>query len=139
MIAITRKIEFDYGHRVLGHGGKCRHLHGHRGIAEITVSGEALDLLGMVIDFGSVKKIVGDWIDSHWDHRLLLSLEDPQLLHLQATEEQSPYVMANGNPTAENMAKELFTQCQKLLPRVIISRVRIWETPSCSADYWEVK
>jgi 6-pyruvoyl-tetrahydropterin synthase len=30
MITATRYHEIDAGHRVVGQGGKCEHLHGHR-------------------------------------------------------------------------------------------------------------
>lgn len=140
MITITRKLEFDYGHRVLGHEGKCKHLHGHRGVAEITVSAAELDGIGRVIDFGKVKELVGGWIDYHWDHTLLLNPKDPQATYLSDTEPKPPYLMLEGNPTAENMAKELFRVCQALLPREIkIEKIRLWETPNSYADYQEIQ
>ena len=74
---ITRKIEFDAGHRVYGHEGKCAHLHGHRYVAEITVQAEELDGIGRVIDFGAVKKVMKEWIDMCWDHNTLLNADDP--------------------------------------------------------------
>ena len=137
MITITRKLEFDYGHRVLGHGGKCRHFHGHRGIAEITVQSPELNDLGMVVDFGLVKELVGGWVDTHWDHNLLLNPDDPQLTHLQETEERPPYTMVGGNPTAENMASHLWGVAYRLLsPRgFTVASVRVFETPNCFADY----
>ena len=58
MIEITRRLEFDAGHRVLGHEGKCKNLHGHRYSAEITVTAPDLDGLGRVIDFGVIKEKV---------------------------------------------------------------------------------
>jgi 6-pyruvoyltetrahydropterin/6-carboxytetrahydropterin synthase len=135
MVTITRQIHFDYGHRVLGHEGKCRHLHGHHGVAEITVRADSLDSVGRVVDFGVIKSRVGGWIEKWWDHALLLSPEDPQIPHLKATEEQPPYVMEFGNPTAENMAAKLFFVCKTLLPELKMVRVRIWETPQCHAEY----
>lgn len=137
MITITRKLEFDYGHRVLGHEGKCRFLHGHRGVAEITVRAPQLDSVGRVIDFGVVKQLVGKWIDDNWDHNLLLNGDDPQLEYLRTTEDRSPYVMAiEGNPTAENMARHLYSVAVTLLPpNMQVVNVRIWETPACYADF----
>ncbi|MHB8760606.1 MAG: 6-pyruvoyl trahydropterin synthase family protein, partial [Thiobacillus sp.] len=35
---ITRRLEFDAGHRIPNHGSQCRHLHGHRYALEITLS-----------------------------------------------------------------------------------------------------
>ena len=137
MITITRRLEFDYGHRVLGHGGKCRSLHGHRGVAEITVQATQLDGLGMVVDFSLVKELIGGWIDAHWDHTLLLHPSDPQLAHLQETEERPPYTMIEGNPTAENMAAHLWGVSSRLLSSrgFTVVNIRIFETPNCWADY----
>ena len=80
MLEITKKIEFDYGHRVLGHEGKCCYLHGHRGVAEVTVCAVddgGVDDLGRVVDFGVVKEVIGGWIDEKWDHNFLLHKDDP--------------------------------------------------------------
>lgn len=137
MITTTRRLEFDAGHRVLGHGGKCRHLHGHRYAVEITVQAERVDNLGMVIDFGQIKERVGAWIDENLDHRLILNPDDPQALHMQATEEIPPYLMPQGeNPTAENLAKLIFGVSERMLPTFHIVGVRVWETPNCFADYY---
>lgn len=79
MPQITRKLEFDAGHRVLGHESKCAHLHGHRYVAEITVSSFGLDNVSRVVDFSVVKELVGGWIQENWDHNILLHMRDPLL------------------------------------------------------------
>ena len=60
----TRKLEFDAAHRVMEHESKCRHLHGHRYVAEVTVATSELDGLGRVLDFGLLKTELGGWIDA---------------------------------------------------------------------------
>ena len=149
---ITRRLEWDAGHRVLNHDGKCRHLHGHRYVAEVTVAAPELDDLGMVIDFSVLKEKVGGWIDREWDHNMMLHPDDPVLklldLPLQhmsggrvnwvnVTGDKRPYVMKFGNPTAENIACELFHKATELLTRtgITVLRVRIAETPNCWAEY----
>lgn len=154
MPTITRRIEFDAGHRVLGHEGKCRHIHGHRYCAEVTVTAPDLDDLGRVLDFGIVKAIVGGWVDSNWDHNLLLHKDDPLVgcwsiavgerrdpdayLMREMFGGKPPYIMQCGNPTAENIATELMVKAQELLhtvdPVMHVSRVRVYETPNCWAD-----
>lgn len=141
MITITRKFEFDSAHRVLGHEGKCRHLHGHRYVAEVTIQAPELDPLGRVIDFGVVKQIIGGWIDQNWDHNALLHCQDPLL---QSRDQnrlfggRTPYIMAYGNPTAENIASALFHISQASLPsELTVTHVRVYETPNCFADYSE--
>src|SRR3990167_4283971 len=107
----TRRFEFDAGHRVLEHKSKCRFLHGHRYVAEVTVYAEELDKMGMVADFGDLKELFGKWIDENWDHNLLLNKADPILkytLELQRTiVGRLPFVLEM-NPTAENLVVSLF-------------------------------
>ena len=60
---VTASIDFSYGHRLLGHRGRCRRLHGHNGRLEVEVAAGALDDLGMVVDFADIKRSVGAWVD----------------------------------------------------------------------------
>ena len=154
MYTITRKFTFDSAHRVLHHESKCKHLHGHTYTALVTVTAAGLDKLDRVIDFSVLKTLVGGWIDNHWDHNALFHPYDPLLPRkieeaISATTDdkdfifnhlfggKEPYVMATGNPTAENIAKELFHVADMLLHKLGIEvvRVRIWETPNCHAEY----
>ena len=52
----ARRLEFDSGHRVLRHESKCRHVHGHRYVLELTCAAAQLDDLGRVIDFGVTRQ-----------------------------------------------------------------------------------
>lgn len=135
---LTRRFAFDYGHRLLNHEGKCRHLHGHRGVAEVTLTAKHLDDIGRVIDFGEVKGIIGKWIDEAWDHNVILHENDPLVALLRSPNLSTgrlPYTMS-ANPTAENLAEELHLAAARLLPpHIAILSVGIWETPNCSAFY----
>ena len=153
MIEITRRLEFDAGHRVLGHEGKCKNLHGHRYSAEITVTAPDLDGLGRVIDFGVIKEKVGKWIDENWDHNMLLHPDDPlveatiKLNKIEPIDHEAaawedvvfgrlPFLFpTDTNPTAENIASVLFQKCCQLLPTTLrVTNVRIYETPNSWAD-----
>jgi 6-pyruvoyltetrahydropterin/6-carboxytetrahydropterin synthase len=139
MTLITKTLEFDYGHRVLGHEGKCANLHGHRGKVTIAVSAPRLDAVGRVIDFSIIKQRVGGWIDEHWDHNLLLHPSDPLLKlsqdQIKEVVGRDPFTLRLGNPTAENMAEVLFNVAQMLLPELQVISVEFHETPTCSAIY----
>ena len=37
MYEVTQEIPFCYGHRLLLHAGKCARLHGHNGVARLTL------------------------------------------------------------------------------------------------------
>ncbi len=123
-------IHFCYGHRLVGHAGPCRHLHGHNAVAEIACEGP-LDALGMVIDFATIKSRVRTWVDEHWDHKMILDRADPLVERLRADGE--PVFALAGPPTAENLAAHLFAVARDAgLPVV---RVRIWESDGSCASY----
>ena len=73
-------ITFDAGHRLLDYHGKCASPHGHTFTAEVLVTGQELDRLGLVVDFGDVKTPLKRWIDEHWDHGFLLNDRDGVLI-----------------------------------------------------------
>ena len=128
---VSKTIEFSFGHRLLGHPGKCRHLHGHHGIVEIDISCEELDKMGMVIDFGRVNEVVKGWLNSNLDHRMLLWRADP-LVNVLTNAGEPLYVMDN-NPTAENIARLIWLEARAAgLP---VSEVRLWETSNSRASY----
>jgi 6-pyruvoyltetrahydropterin/6-carboxytetrahydropterin synthase len=131
MFRVTREITFCYGHRLLDHDGKCRHLHGHNGRAVITLQSEELDRLGMVADFSVLKRIVGGWIDEALDHKMLLHRDDPALPLLRAQGE--PVFVMEVNPTAENIARLIFDYTAGRGFPVV--EVKLWETDSCYATY----
>ena len=139
MIECTRKIEFDAGHRVVGHNKKCQYIHGHRYGLEVTIVTKELDALGMVIDFGILKDIINNWINENFDHTLILHKSDAELgEEIAKWTGQKIYYMEN-NPTAENIALHLKNDIMPILftdPSYKITKVKLHETPNC---YVEVK
>jgi 6-pyruvoyltetrahydropterin/6-carboxytetrahydropterin synthase len=131
MYAITKEIHFCYGHRLLNHQGKCRHLHGHNAKAVIRLESEQLDSLGMVCDFSDIGDYVKEWIEKTLDHNMLLHQDDPVLPLLQQAGE-SVYVMRN-NPTAENIAHLIYDHIEAGGFPVV--EVAIFETNSAQASY----
>jgi 6-pyruvoyltetrahydropterin/6-carboxytetrahydropterin synthase len=131
MFEVTRELRFCYGHRLLDYDGKCRYLHGHNGRALITLASASLDPLGMVVDFSAIKRVVGGWIDSQLDHRMILHRNDPLLPYLQAQGE--PIFLVDANPTAENIARLIYDFAAAQGFPVI--EVRLWETEDSCAVY----
>lgn len=133
-ITITKRFEFDAAHRLLNHEGKCANLHGHRYVAELTVSGPALDHVGRVVDFGELKRTVGHWIDEHWDHGYVYQVGDPVGALAQEFGKTYPMLLP---PTAENMVLDLAVIAAVLLGHtpLRVVQVRLYETPTCWADY----
>jgi len=130
MVEVRRTIHFCYGHRIKGHGGGCRHLHGHNAKIEVVCRGP-LDDLGMVVDFQEIRRIVEGWIDGNWDHRMILQDGDPMIPILK--EQGEPVYVIAEVPTAENLAAHLYRIASDGgLP---VTSVRFWETPSSMAVY----
>ena len=136
MFRVTRRFEFDAAHRLLGYDGKCKHVHGHHYVAEVTVEGTKLDELGMLLDFGALKK-VGDWIDGNWDHNILLHPDDHPMVDNWVSWNclREPFTSCH-QPTAENMAAHLFHKAKAILGGLVVN-IRLYETPDCWVDYHE--
>ena len=134
-ITMTKRLEIDAGHRLVGHEGKCAHLHGHRYAFEITCSADALDNVGRVIDFSVIKQHVGGWLDKHLDHGFIVNVQDHALGAFLLETGSKCYVM-DGNPTAENLAALVLWEARVLLGPfgVHVVSVRCYETPTSSAE-----
>ncbi len=128
---VTREIDFCYGHRLLDYEGKCRYLHGHNGRAVITIESLELDYRGMVLDFSDIKRDVSQWIDANLDHRMILNRQDPVVPLL--TDMGEPLHLIDANPTAENIAKDIFDYASG--QGYPVTQVSLWETPRCFATY----
>ena len=131
MYQVTKHLSFCYGHRLLHYEGMCRHLHGHNGLIEVTLTSESLDARGMVRDFEEIKQKLKAWIDRTLDHTMLLNRKDPVVPVLQERGERL-YLM-DTNPTAEALAELIFNAAVSLgLP---VAEVKLWETAQSWASY----
>ncbi len=141
---ITRRLEFDAGHRIPHHDSQCRHLHGHRYALEITLSGEiiqtpATSQQGMVMDFSEVKAIATAVLVSRWDHAFLVYEGDRAVVEFLAALPEHKTVVLPVVPTAENLAAEAFrildaAYHDRYGNRLALERVRLYETPNNWAD-----
>ena len=111
MFSVTQELSFCYGHRLLQHPGKCGRLHGHNGVARVTLRSERLDAQGMVADFDAIERSLRSFLDEAIDHRLLLHRADPLCAALRTAGEE--FVAMDFNPTAENIARMIFEHAQR--------------------------
>lgn len=143
-ISITRRLEFDSGHRIPNHDGQCKHLHGHRYAIEVTLNGEVAHHPGkaddgMVLDFGDIKRLTNQYVVDLWDHAFLVAKEDEGLVAFLATLPNHKTVVMEHVPTVENLAKAAFAILQPVFSksfggRLELSALRLYETPNCWAD-----
>jgi len=141
---ITRRLEFDAGHRIPNHNSQCKHLHGHRYAIEISLSGEVIATegqseQGMVMDFSDVKRIAKERVVDVWDHAFLVYREDKVVCDFLAGLPGHKTVVLNVVPTAENLARIAFDLLNPAYKdtygnHLRLEQVRIYETPNCWAD-----
>lgn len=141
---ITRRLEFDAGHRIPDHKSQCRHLHGHRYAIEITLSGDIIDKAGdaangMVMDFSQVKGLAMQHLVDEWDHAFLVFEGDRVVADFLDALPGHKTVVLDRVPTAENLARLAFDRLDGVYRdtygnHLQLERVRLYETPNCWAD-----
>jgi 6-pyruvoyltetrahydropterin/6-carboxytetrahydropterin synthase len=141
---ITRRLEFDAGHRIPDHASQCRHLHGHRYTIEVTLSGEIIEregdaANGMVMDFSEVKSIARQQVVDAWDHAFLVHAADRAVVEFLGSLPGHKTVVLDRVPTAENLARIAFDLLDRAYRdsygnHLRLEQVRLYETPNCWAD-----
>lgn len=105
---ITKIFRFEMAHQLIdSYSDECKNIHGHSYKLEVTLEGDRNPKTGMIIDFKELKEIVQPIIDD-FDHSFL-TVEN--------------YGM---NPTAENMAYDIFKLLRERTP--LLKKIRLWET-----------
>jgi len=125
MFEVSVEESFAAGHALRGYRGKCENPHGHNYKIRITVTGEQLDTIGLLWDFKDLKRAMNEIIE-RLDHQYLNDIE--------------PFKQIN--PSAENLAKYFYAETKSRLQqstqgRVRIKDVRVWETDTTTATYFE--
>ena len=122
MYTLTTMVEFSSAHTLVGHSGPCKKMHGHNWKVEVEITGEKLDKIGMVVDFKEIRKVTNLVVDE-LDHEFLNNLE--------------PF--SEDNPTAENIARYIFTKLSEEFSNknVKVNSIKLWETDKSAVSYKE--
>lgn len=138
---ITRKGNFDSGHRVMNERMKCFNIHGHTYLYELEFEFNEMEEIGYAIDFKEIKRVGCQWIDDILDHGMILNPQDTKLIETTKEYGSKLWLMSlNGkdaycNPSVENIAKEVFLAMmvlfQSYTKTLRIHKVTIYETPNC--------
>jgi 6-pyruvoyltetrahydropterin/6-carboxytetrahydropterin synthase len=145
VLTITRKLEFDAGHRIPDHRSQCRNLHGHRYVLELTLQGDVVETegapdRGMVMDFADVKTLAMQHLVDKWDHAFIVYEGDTQLCRFLDSMPGHKTVVLDRIPTVENLAAVAFGILANVYDahygvNLRLQRVRLYETPNCWADF----
>ena len=118
---ITKDFAFSAAHHLEGlhPGHQCGRDHGHNYLVRVELDSPLLDTHGFVYDYGDLTPF-GRWLDATLDHRDLNRVW-PEV----------------GNPTAENLARNLAAQVYKTcgVPDTVTVSVGVSETPKTWA-WW---
>jgi 6-pyruvoyltetrahydropterin/6-carboxytetrahydropterin synthase len=142
-IRITKQFNFETGHALYGYDGKCRNVHGHSYKLSVTVIGRPITdtshvKLGMVIDFGDLKKIVKEDIVDKFDHATVFNKNTPHIeLAKELTDRGHNVILADYQPTSENMVIDFAAKIKSRLPKNIsLFSLKLQETDTSFAEWY---
>ena len=115
-VRIARSFTFEAAHRLpaLPPGHKCERLHGHSFRVELVCEGEIDPKTGWLIDFAEIKRVFAPFLE-RLDHRYLNEIDGLE------------------NPTAENIARWIWTRVKPVLP--LLHQVNVAETCTSRCEY----
>ncbi|MBS1186445.1 MAG: queD [Burkholderiaceae bacterium] len=142
MLTITRKLEFDAGHRIPDHNSQCRNLHGHRYALHITLTGEVVAQAGrpdtgMIMDFSDIKALANEYLVERWDHAFLVYEKDAAVRQFLDSLPDHKTVVIDRIPTVENLAHIAFDTLKPVFETktgLKLVKVTLFETPNCWAE-----
>jgi 6-pyruvoyltetrahydropterin/6-carboxytetrahydropterin synthase len=119
MYIASIRTAFSAAHCIKGYKGNCSQLHGHNYRVEVHVASEAVNEIGLSVDFRNLKQMAHDVV-AELDHQMLNDLP----------------CFADRNPTAEHIAAYLFEQIEAKLPEHLsLHCIRLWETDDYMVEY----
>ena len=116
-IELVKEFKFEAAHHLPNtpEGHKCRRMHGHSFKFRIHLMGEVDPLTGWVMDFGDLKKIVQELVDSKLDHYCLNDIKGLE------------------NPTSENIVIWIWDEIKPKLPNLF--KITFYETCTSACIY----
>jgi len=138
MYRISKEFSFAMGHRLSCHQGLCKNFHGHNYTVVVGVKSKFLNANGMVIDFSDLKAAVNSYLDE-MDHALMVNNKDENFINtLKEHFPEMKTIETPYEPTAENMARDIFINTSKVLNAdlgVEVDFVTVYETDTSQATY----
>lgn len=141
MIRLTREFSFESSHALSGYDGACSQIHGHSYRLFVTVIGEPSTKendpkLGMVLDFGVLKGIVGRNVIDKLDHTLVLNARESELIAQLKTRFERVLAVPF-QPTCENLITWIASLIAPELPDgVSLFSLRLHETANSYAEWY---
>ncbi|PKL36104.1 MAG: 6-carboxytetrahydropterin synthase QueD [Spirochaetae bacterium HGW-Spirochaetae-1] len=122
MYLLTIEDSFASAHQLRGYRGKCENLHGHNWKVELTVKGETLNGIGLLIDFHDLKKMLKE----------ILSILDHKNIN-----DVPPF--DKENPSSENLAEFIagliLEKLAEISPPIQLHSLTVWESDTSRCTY----
>jgi len=140
-IRLTKEFKFEMAHALKGYDGLCRNIHGHSYELLVTVTGVPVSdktsaKLGMVMDFGDLKRIVRNNIIDEFDHALVLNRESADDYNVNA-EMFGRTILVDYQPTSENMLIDFVERLKDKMPaNVKLHHLLLRETVTSYAEWY---
>jgi 6-pyruvoyltetrahydropterin/6-carboxytetrahydropterin synthase len=141
-IRVTKQFRFEAAHALKGYDGPCRNIHGHSYELSVTVIGSPIQdtksaKLGMVMDFGDLKRMVKKEIIDPFDHALILNSTVETETLVPTTEPFTNVKLVSYQPTSENFLIDFAERIQKMLPSsIFLHSLRLRETATSYAEWF---
>ena len=130
-------------HALYGYDGPCKNIHGHTYHLSITLIGKPIEdikkaKLGMVIDFGDLKKIVKEEVEDLFDHATVFNKNTPHLELAKELQDRGHHViLVDYQPTSENMVIDFAAKISARLPHSIqLHSLKLQETETSFAEWY---
>ncbi|MBE7544429.1 MAG: 6-carboxytetrahydropterin synthase QueD [Bryobacteraceae bacterium] len=124
MFELRVEHSFPAGHALRGYNGKCANIHGHNYRVQVAVAGERLNEIGLLMDFGDLKKALRA-ICEELDHQFLNEL--PPFAEINASAENIALYIHNR--MKEALAEQMSASGTRLI------EVSVQETDTAWAIY----
>ncbi len=141
-IRITKEFKFEMAHALKGYDGPCKNIHGHSYELKVTIIGQPIKeeghpKLGMVMDFGDLKKIVRSVIVDIFDHALVLNSAMDSSLITKLSENFEKVILLDYQPTSELMIADFAQRIKEKLPQNIsLKHLLLRETVTSYAEWY---
>jgi len=130
---IAKEFNWEMGHRLPEHFGKCKNIHGHSYKMLVEIEGDVMEN-GMVMDYYHLKDTIEPLIEK-MDHAFLVYNDDKKVIKF-LEEMNSKRVVVDFQSTVENITRYFLNEIKKAeFPSNIRKvKIRVCETPD---DYAE--
>lgn len=143
VIRLTKEFSFEAAHALEGYDGRCREIHGHSYRLYITIKGEPINdpnspKYGMVMDFGTLKRIVNEQIIDRLDHSFMMRrTPEAEQIAAEIGSRFQRVILTDYQPTTENLLSDFAERLLGALPEdVELCKLKLHETATSFGEWY---